>query len=65
MNAHLAFALASYGFVLENGKVELEGATQDLRTNQKILELYLGTGSAGRADYLANARRRREERANV
>ncbi|MBL6429952.1 MAG: ABC transporter ATP-binding protein [Maritimibacter sp.] len=64
-SAAVAFALASYGFVLENGKVELEGATQDLRTNQKILELYLGTGSAGRADYLANARRRREERANV
>jgi|GEM_PF-754979 len=64
-SAAVAFALASYGFVLENGKVELEGATQDLRTNQKILELYLGSGSAGRADYLANARRRREERANV
>ena len=64
-SAAVAFALASYGFVLENGKVELEGATEDLRSNQKVLDLYLGTGSTGRADYLANARRRFEERANV
>jgi branched-chain amino acid transport system ATP-binding protein len=64
-SAAVAFALASYGFVLENGKVEMEGATEELRSNKKILELYLGTGSAGRADYLANARRRREDLANV
>ena len=64
-SAAVAFALANYGFVLENGKVELEGATEELRSNKKIQELYLGTGSTGRAEYLANARRRREERGNV
>tara|TARA_R110000772_G_scaffold58952_7_gene133596 strand:- start:1107 stop:1910 length:804 start_codon:yes stop_codon:yes gene_type:complete len=64
-SAATAFALASYGFVLENGKVALEGTTDDLQSNKKILELYLGVGSGGKVDYLANARLRHEERGNV
>ncbi len=44
-NAHQALALVSRGYVLETGRIAVEGAAADLRSNPKIQEAYLG-GSA-------------------
>jgi len=38
----VAFEMASTGYVLENGRVVLSGATDDLRTNPHVKTAYLG-----------------------
>jgi branched-chain amino acid transport system ATP-binding protein len=41
-NAHLALNTASYGYVLETGKIILEGPAKDLASNPEIRKAYLG-----------------------
>ncbi|MBW1780514.1 MAG: ABC transporter ATP-binding protein [Deltaproteobacteria bacterium] len=41
-NAQLALRLADRGYVLENGKVRLEGSSQELLTNELVVKAYLG-----------------------
>lgn len=42
-NAELALGLARYGYVLETGRVALEGKAKDLRENEHVRHAYLGT----------------------
>jgi branched-chain amino acid transport system ATP-binding protein len=44
-NAGVALAIADYGYVLENGRVVLEGAAAELRGRREIQESYLGRAS--------------------
>jgi len=41
-NARLGLMLASYGYVLENGQLALEGKTSDLLNNEDVKKAYLG-----------------------
>jgi branched-chain amino acid transport system ATP-binding protein len=41
-NARLGLMLASYGYVLENGQLSLEGKTSDLLNNEDVKKAYLG-----------------------
>jgi branched-chain amino acid transport system ATP-binding protein len=41
-NVHEALGLANRGYVLENGKIALEGAGQDLLKNEHVRAAYLG-----------------------
>jgi branched-chain amino acid transport system ATP-binding protein len=41
-NAKKALAIADYAYVLEHGKIVLEGTGADLRENDRVKELYLG-----------------------
>jgi len=41
-NAQLALRLADRGYVLENGKVRLEGSSRELLTNELVVKAYLG-----------------------
>ena len=41
-NANIALAHASRGYVLEVGRVVLEGASADLRRNESVRRSYLG-----------------------
>lgn len=41
-NANLALQIAHYGYVLQNGRVALQGSANDLRTNPQIRDAYLG-----------------------
>jgi branched-chain amino acid transport system ATP-binding protein len=41
-NARLGLLLASYGYVLENGQLVLEGKTSDLMNDQNVKKAYLG-----------------------
>ena len=43
-NAQMALSIADRGYVLETGKVVLEGDAQDLLHNQTVIEAYLGGG---------------------
>jgi branched-chain amino acid transport system ATP-binding protein len=44
-NAAVALDVADYAYVLENGRIVLDGTPEKLRQHQDIREFYLGTGS--------------------
>jgi branched-chain amino acid transport system ATP-binding protein len=46
-NARLALSVASYCFILENGRVVMDGAAESLSTNPDVKEFYLGFSEAG------------------
>jgi len=50
-NAGLALDLADHGYILENGRVVLDGSGETLRNDADIQQFYLGTSDAGRHDY--------------
>ena len=45
-NARAALAVADRGYVLETGRVTLEGASAGLAADRRVMETYLGVGSA-------------------
>jgi len=50
-NTHMALKYASYGYILENGRVVLDGDAAALRENEDVKEFYLGLGTSGRRSY--------------
>lgn len=46
-NARVALALADYGYVMENGRIVLDGPAEQLRENEDIKEFYLGLNQMG------------------
>jgi len=44
-NASMALSIASYAYILENGRVVLEGETDVIVANEDVKEFYLGIGS--------------------
>ena len=46
-NANMALQIANFGYVMENGKIVLEGHAKDLRENPDIKEFYLGIAASG------------------
>lgn len=46
-NARLALEYAHHGYVLENGRVVLEGAAEQLKDNEDIREFYMGLSLGG------------------
>ena len=49
----MALRYANYGYVLENGRIMLDGKAEDLRENEDVKEFYLGLGSAAAAQAIA------------
>jgi branched-chain amino acid transport system ATP-binding protein len=47
-NTNVALRYASYGYILETGRVVLDGDAATLRNNEDVKEFYLGLGSSGR-----------------
>jgi len=50
-NAAMALDLADRGYVMENGKVVLDGSAADLKADKDIREFYLGLGGEGARSY--------------
>jgi branched-chain amino acid transport system ATP-binding protein len=46
-NANMALQIAHYGYVMENGKIVLESASEELRENPDVKEFYLGAAASG------------------
>lgn len=62
-NAQAALALADHGYVLEGGRVVLEGSSEQLRANEDIQEFYLGRETGGeRRNYREIKHYRRRKR---
>lgn len=45
-NANMALQIATYGYVMENGKIVMEGTSDELKNNPDVKEFYLGMGAA-------------------
>ncbi|MEL7434860.1 MAG: ATP-binding cassette domain-containing protein, partial [Chloroflexota bacterium] len=46
-NARVALAMADFGYVMENGRIVLDGPAEQLRENEDIKEFYLGLNQMG------------------
>ena len=50
-NTMVALRYADFGYILENGRVVMEGEAADLRTNEDVKEFYLGVGGGERKSF--------------
>jgi len=46
-NAQMALAIADYGYIMENGRVVLDGPADKMLRNEDVREFYLGFGEGG------------------
>jgi len=61
-NTMVALRYANYGYILENGRVVMDGAAKDLAANEDVKEFYLGLSSAGRKSFRDVKHYRRRKR---
>ena len=50
-NTNIALRYATYGYILESGRVVLDGEGKALRENEDVKEFYLGVGGEGRKSF--------------
>ncbi len=50
-NTNIALRFADYGYILENGRVVMDGDASALRENEDVKEFYLGVSKAGRKSF--------------
>lgn len=50
-NTNIALRYADFGYILENGRVVMEGDANDLASNEDVKEFYLGVSGAGRKSF--------------
>ena len=61
-NTNVALRFAHTGYILENGRVVMEGAADALRENPDVKEFYLGMSDTGRRSYREVRSYRRRKR---
>jgi branched-chain amino acid transport system ATP-binding protein len=61
-NAHMALAYARYGYVLENGRVVLDGDAKTLSENEDVKEFYLGIAEGRRRSFRKGKHYKRRKR---
>ena len=61
-NTNVALRYAHYGYILENGRVVLDGDAGKLRENEDVKEFYLGLSTSGRKSYRDFKHYRRRKR---
>src|SRR5438309_9856207 len=64
-NTNIALRHAQYGYILENGRIVMDGTAAELRSNEDVKEFYLGLSATGRKSYrdVKHYRRRKRWRA--
>ena len=50
-NTGMALRFADHGYILENGRIVLDGTAASLRENEDVKEFYLGVGGADRKSF--------------
>ena len=61
-NTMVALRYADYGYILENGRVVMDGDAKDLGQNEDVKEFYLGLSSGGRKSFRDVKHYRRRKR---
>ncbi len=60
-NANVALSIAHFGYIMESGRIVLDGETEKLKANEDVREFYLG-GGEGKKSYKATKSYRRRKR---
>jgi branched-chain amino acid transport system ATP-binding protein len=55
-NARIALSLSEHGYVMENGRIVLDGPSERLRENEDIKEFYLGLSDKGKRKSYRNVK---------
>jgi branched-chain amino acid transport system ATP-binding protein len=50
-NTNVALRYATYGYILESGRIVMDGTAKDLRENEDVKEFYLGIGGTDRKSF--------------
>ena len=50
-NTNMALKYADYGYIMESGRIVMDGAAQDLASNEDVKEFYLGVGGSERKSF--------------
>ena len=50
-NTNMALQYADYGYIMESGRIVMDGAAADLRSNEDVKEFYLGVGGGERKSF--------------
>ena len=61
-NTNMALKYASYGYIMETGRIVMDGAADALRDNEDVKEFYLGVGGEGRKSFRAAKSYKRRKR---
>lgn len=61
-NAHMALKYVSYGYIMENGRIVMDGTSQSLASNEDVKEFYLGVGGTDRTNFREVKSYRRRKR---
>ncbi len=61
-NTNIALKYATYGYILESGRVVMDGDAKELRENEDVKEFYLGVGGEGRKSFKDVKHYRRRKR---
>ena len=61
-NTNVALRYADFGYILENGRVVMEGAARSLAENEDVKEFYLGISTSGRKSFRDVKHYRRRKR---
>jgi branched-chain amino acid transport system ATP-binding protein len=61
-NTMVALRHANYGYILENGRVVMDGAARELANNEDVKEFYLGLSTSGRRSFRDVKHYRRRKR---
>ena len=61
-NTNMALKYARYGYILENGRVVMDGEAKALRENEDVKEFYLGMSGEGRKSFRDVKHYRRRKR---
>ena len=61
-NTMVALRFADFGYILENGRVVMEGSSRSLSDNEDVKEFYLGISSGGRKSFRETKYYRRRKR---
>jgi branched-chain amino acid transport system ATP-binding protein len=61
-NTNVALKYADYGYILENGRVVMDGEAARLRENDDVKEFYLGVSTGGRKSFRETKFYRRRKR---
>jgi len=61
-NTNIALKYATYGYILESGRVVMDGVAESLRENEDVKEFYLGIGGEGRKSFRDGKHYKRRKR---
>ena len=61
-NATVAFEIADYGYIMENGRIVLDGEISELRENEDVKEFYMGLKGSSRKNFRSAKYYKRKKR---